>query len=118
MKNRNMISLIIALNLTFTACESNQTSQANTEINEQTEVWENGISTITGIISKVTPEKDGQTIVLTNNEGVKYTAVVSIPNLGENAGQYRQFKAGENISFRGNLFENNRMIVREVLEMK
>jgi|SRR5690606_8770071 len=121
MKNNKMISLIIALNLVFTACESNQTPQANTEINGHTEVWENGVSTVKGVISKVTPEKDGQTIELTTDKGVKYTAVVSIPNLRENASQYRKFEVGESIGFKGEFFklgEENRMVVREVLEMK
>jgi hypothetical protein len=100
----------------FFSCKSNQTTDTNQP--ETTEVWENGLTNITGVISKVTPEKDGQTVMLTNNKGIEYTAIVSIPNLGKNAAQYRQFKVGENVGFRGNLVENQRMIVREVLEMK
>lgn len=101
------------------SCEANK---QNTETSETTaenqEVWTEDTTTITGTIASVTQEKDGQTIVLFNNKGVEYTAVISIPNLGENAAQYREFKVGEEIGFRGNLIENQRMVVREVLETK
>ena len=104
------------------SCEANKQNTEATESGEMTstqnEVWTEGITTITGTISNVIQEKDGQTIVLYNNKGIEYTAVISIPNLGENAAQYRQFEVGEEIGFRGNLIENQRMVVREVLEMR
>ena len=101
------------------SCEANkQNAETSETTTENQEVWTEDTTTITGTISSVTQEKDGQTIVLFNNKGVEYTAVISIPNLGQNAAQYRQFKVGEEIGFRGNLIENQRMVVREVLEMK
>ena len=104
------------------SCEAHKQNAETTESGEMTstqnEVWTEGITTITGTISNVIQEKDGQTIVLYNNKGIEYTAIISIPNLGENAPQYRQFEVGEEIGFRGNLIENQRMVVREVLEMK
>lgn len=104
------------------SCEAHKQNTEATESSEMTstqnEVWTEGITTITGTISNVIQEKDGQTIVLDNNKGIEYTAVISIPNLGENAAQYRQFEVGEEIGFRGNLIENQRMVVREVLEMR
>ncbi len=116
MKNTGFTILITSVILALSSCNTNKTPQATAEATG--EVWAEGITTITGTISSVTPEKDGQTIVLTNNKGIEYTAVISIPNLGENAAQYRQFKVGENVGFRGNLIENQRMVVREVLEMR
>lgn len=107
-----VFSLIFALN----SCKTNNVSQENSEAGS--EVWAEGISTISGTISEVIQEKDGQTITLYNNKGVKYTAVISIPNLGENHSQYRKFNVGEMVNFKGNLIENQRMVVREVLEMK
>ncbi len=101
------------------SCEANKQNAETTETTtSESQVWTEGITTITGTISSVTQEKDGQTVVLTNNKGIEYTAVISIPNLGENAAQYREFKVGEEIGFRGNLIENQRMAVREVLEMR
>lgn len=117
------LSILITLLLTFSmlnlSCEANKKNAETSETSaENQEVWTEDLTTITGTISSVIQEKDGQTIVLFNNKGVEYTAVFSIPNLGENAAQYRQFKVGEEIGFRGNLIENQRMVVREVLEMK
>ena len=101
------------------SCEANKNNSETAETTtENSEVWTEGITTITGTISKVTQEKDGQTILLSNNKGIEYTAVISIPNLGENANQYRKFEVGEAVGFKGNLIENQRMVVREVLEMK
>jgi len=80
------------------------------------EIWEEGISTLTGVITNVVQEKDGQTITLKARDGKDYSCVVSIPNLRENYEQYRVFKEGENITFRGNLLNGNRMTVREVIE--
>lgn len=116
MKNTGFAILLLGFIITFNSCETRKTTQATQEA--QTEVWTEGLTNITGTISSVTQEKDGQTIKLTNNKGIEYTAVVSIPNLGENASQYRKFQVGEHIGFRGNLIENQRMIVREILEMK
>src|SRR5690606_37573888 len=108
-----------AFTLGLTACESNKIQNETEETNG--EVWENGTATISGVISEITQEKDGQTIKLTNNKGVNYTAVVSISNLKENASQYRKFEVGESVSFKGEFFklgEENRMVVREVLETR
>jgi len=116
MKNTGIFILMLSFILIISSCNTNKTNQATEEASS--EVWTEGITTITGIISSVTQEKDGQTIVLTNNKGIEYTAIISIPNLGENASQYRKFEAGENVGFRGNLIENQRMVVREVLEMQ
>ncbi len=118
MKKLNLLVVILVLLATITACKTNNISQENNHTTPESEVWEEGITRITGIISKVTQEKDGQTIMLTNNKGIEYTAVISIPNLGENHAQYRKFEVGEEIGFKGNLIENQRMVVREVLEMK
>lgn len=115
MKNTVLSILALGFILTLNACNANKTTQATETSNE---VWAEGITTITGIISNVIQEKDGQTIMLTNNKGIEYTAVVSTANLGDNAAQYREFKVGESIGFRGNLIENQRMVVREVLESK
>lgn len=113
---------ISAFTIGLISCEANKKNAESTETAETTtsesEVLADGITTITGTISSVTPEKDGQTIVLTNNKGITYTAVISIPNLRENATQYRKFEVGETVGFKGNLLDNQRMVVREVLEMK
>ena len=101
---------------TFYSCQTNKTSTNDNAA--ETELWEQGISMVTGEITGVKQEKDGQTIRLRDNKGTEYTAVISIPNLGDKAGQYREFKVGETISFKGNLNPDNRMVVREVLEMK
>ena len=114
MKNTGFTILISCFILALNACNTNKANQPTTE--SPGEIWAEGITTITGTISNVIREKDGQTITLTNNKGIEYTAVISISNLGENAAQYREFKAGERVGFRGNLIENQRMVVREVLE--
>ncbi len=122
MKSILFISILIAFSTLQISCEANKPNAETAETTETTtsenEVWTEGITTITGTISSVTQEKDGQTIILFNNKGVEYIAVISIPNLGENAAQYREFKVGENVGFKGNLIENQRMVVREVLETK
>ena len=107
------------------ACSSNKGAQTSNngvvmstgETASSTEVWDEGLSIITGTISSVETNKDGQTLVLYNNKGIKYTAVVSTANLGDNAFQYRTFKIGENVAFKGNLLDNQRVIVREILAM-
>lgn len=98
------------------SCKSSKVSQTTESSN--TEVWTKGITTISGKIAKVTQEKDGQTVILHNNKGIEYTAVVSISNLKDNASQYRTFVAGESVVFKGNLIENQRMVVREILAMQ
>ena len=104
------------------ACEANKTTTdtPNPEIsaNASTEVWEQGIQQISGTITKVTPEKDGQTIHLVNNKGIEYTAVISIPNLGDNDAQYRKFNIGEQVTFKGEFVMDKHMAVREVLEVQ
>lgn len=112
---RNPVFIIVLfLFMAMISCK-NSVPRENTQTSE---IWEEGISMITGVITDVKEEKDGQTIRLTDKKGIEYTAVISIPNLRENAGQYREFKVGETISFKGNLNPDNRMIVREVLEMR
>ncbi len=122
MKPILFISILTAFSTLQISCEANKPNAETAETTETTtsenEVWTEGITTITGTISSVNQEKDGQTIILFNNKGVEYTAVISIPNLGENAAQYRKFEVGENVGFKGNLIENQRMVVREVLETK
>ena len=116
MKKVAIPTLMFSLIMSISACNTNKTGQEPETTSS--EVWAEGITTITGTITSVTPEKDGQTIELTNNKGVKYTAVVSIPNLRENASQYRKFEVGETVGFKGNLLDNQRMVVREILETR
>ena len=116
MRKSGYFLLILGFATSFISCKTNNPAQENQTA--QSEIWAEGMTTITGTISSVTEEKDGQTIMLTNNKGIEYTAVVSIPNLGKNAAQYRKFEVGESVGFRGNLIENQRMVVREVLEMR
>lgn len=80
------------------------------------QIWSEGISTLTGTIKKVNPEKDGQTLILITNNQVESELIVSIANLGENKNQYRIFEVGEYLTFKGNLLENGIFIVREILE--
>lgn len=114
---KKSIFILSALAFMTTSCKTSKVTEAS-ETTETTEVWEGGTMTITGVISDVKQEKDGQTITLTNTKGITYTAVISIPNLGENHAQYRKFAPGETVSFKGDLFESQRLIVREVLEMR
>lgn len=120
MKKVTIIISFFAFLSIIISCTTNKIVE-ETEDNTTNEVWENGVSVISGIISEVKQEKDGQTIKLTNNKGINYTAVISIPNLGENHGQYRKFEVGESVMFRGETFQvgqETRMVVREVLEMR
>ena len=116
MKNSVFALAILTVILSITACKTNKMAAETT--GTTTEVWEGGTMAISGKISDVKQEKDGQTITLTNSKGITYTAVISIPNLGENHTQYRKFQVGEEVSFKGELFENQRLIVREVLELR
>lgn len=115
MKNSYQFFLSLIFIFGIVSCKNSAPEHNNTQTPE---IWEEGISTITGLITEVKQEKDGQTIRLADNKGTEYTAVISIPNLRENAGQYREFKVGERISFKGNLSPDKRMVVREVLEMR
>ena len=125
MKNSRIIAGLLIIGMGIYACSSNKAGQttnngemmAASETTSGAEVWEEGLSVITGTISSVETNKDGQTLVLYNNKGIKYTAVVSTANLGDNAFQYRTFKIGENVAFKGNLLDNQRVIVREILAM-
>ena len=109
---RLIISVLILNVLFLSSCHIRKIDKTQT-------VWEQGISTINGKIESVKQEKDGQTIQFKTNEGESYVVVVSIPNLGENAHQYREFKVGEEIGFQGetlSLDNQKRMIVRSILE--
>lgn len=97
------------------SCESVKDTAQNQD-GSTPEIWEEGITTLTGTITNVVQEKDGQTITLKAKDGIDYSCVISIPNLGKNHKQYREFRKGESITFRGNLSNDNRMTVREVLE--
>lgn len=97
------------------SCETVKNA-GQTQNGPEPEIWEEGISTLSGIITKVVQEKDGQTVTLKTGGGIEYICVISVPNLGDDHGRYREFKPGENITFRGNLSTKNRMTVREVLE--
>lgn len=112
MKNPIYKILSVFIILFMLSCTTTK-SKNDTTINE---VWEEGISTLTGTITKVTPEKDGQSLVLTIPNQIEYNLIVSIPNLGENAVHYRTFRIGEYLTFKGNLGKDNTMIVREILE--
>ncbi len=119
MKFPLFITILASAIIFLISCEANKkTTEVTETTTSENEVWEEGITSITGTISSVKQEKDGQTIVLHNNKGVEYTAVISIPNLGDNAAQYRKFEAGETVTFKGNLIENQRMVVREILETR
>ena len=114
MKNPIYKILSVFIVLFMLSCTTNK---SNTELSNN-EVWEEGISTLTGTITKVTPEKDGQSLVLMTQQKIEYNLIVSIPNLGENAAQYRNFRIGDYLTFKGNLGKDNTMIVREILETK
>lgn len=119
MKKLSFLLAICVGVLAITSCKTSKITEGSE--GSASEVWENSSSVISGIISEVTQEKDGQTIKLTNNKGISYTAVISIPNLGENHAQYRKFAPGEKVIFKGETFqmgEETRMIVREVLETR
>lgn len=116
MKKSILLIGLGTLVLSAFSCKSSKVSQATESSN--TEVWTKGITTISGKIAKVTQEKDGQTVILYNNKGIEYTAVVSISNLKDNANQYRTFVVGESVMFKGYLIENQRMVVREILAMQ
>ena len=114
MKKQLLKILSVFIVLISLSCTVNNSSNESSN----TEVWEEGISTLTGTITKVTPEKDGQSLVLMTQHQIEYNLIVSIPNLGDNAAQYRKFEVGEYISFKGNLLDNRTLIVREVLETR
>lgn len=116
MKKSIFILAVLSFLFTVTSCKTNKMTTETTETT--TEAWEGGMMTVSGIISDVKQEKDGQTITVTNTKGITYTAVISIPNLGENHAQYRKFEIGESVSLKGELFENQRLIVREVLDLR
>jgi hypothetical protein len=70
---------------------------------------------VSGQITDVKAEKDGQTISLTDQNGTELKVLLSIPNLRQNADQYREFKVHEFITFKGEYVSDQRMIVRELV---
>lgn len=107
-------SFLTIIVFAFTSCNAKP-------IEVKSEVWEHGIVTINGKIETVVQEKDGQTIRLNSHDGETYFIVVSVSNLGENAHQYREFKVGEEIGFRGEVLvvdDQIRLIAKQVLEYR
>lgn len=108
MKN---IFIVLIFGIFAFSCNSSKTA-----MNTQDQIWESGISMLTGEIIAVKDQKTSQEIVLKTADGTTYNCLVSTVDLQENQHQYRVFKTGENISFKGNLSSDNQMIVREILE--
>lgn len=100
--------------LLFFSCSTNKENAEN----NSSQVWAEGIQTLSGTITKVNQEKDGQSLILTNKNQMNFDVIVSIPNLNENANQYRQFEVGEFVTFKGNQLEGGTFIVREILETR
>lgn len=116
MRGSIFISVLLVSGMVIISCTSKMGVQTSGEI-KSNEVWEEGLSIVTGTISVIEQNKDGQNLILYNNKGIKYTAIVNPTNLGNNAFQYRSFKVGESVGFKGNLLENQQLIVREILAM-
>lgn len=107
--------LLIGFMTIFWACETQKTTQNPMEANTTEVNYEENFM-ISGNVIEVKQEKDGQTLKVINNKGVEYTAILSIPNLKENASQYRKYEIGEYVQFQGDLHENQVLIVREVVK--
>lgn len=111
MKFNTFSIALILFGLSLIACQQNSINN-----NSSKEIWAEGIQTISGKIIDVEAAKDGQIIKLKTSNNEIFTAIVSIPNLGDKANQYRTFKVGEPITFKGNRDEKFHFVVREILE--
>lgn len=111
---KNLFLLIIVFSISF-SCKTRK-NQTTTETSAQNEVWEHGTYTVTGQVKSVILENNSQKILLKSKEGKEYTCVVSITGLEKNSNQYRLYKVGETITFRGEMLAANQMLVRQVLE--
>lgn len=68
-------------------------------------------------IISVTPETDGNTVVVRDESGKLYTAVISIPNLGQNSNfNFDHLQAGNRMIVSGEVWslgEETRLTVRD-----
>lgn len=78
---------------------------------------QNALQAITGKVEQVTFGKDGYTAKLTTASKEVYFATISHANLRENAGQYREVKAGDTVEIKGEVWkmgEETHVTVREL----
>jgi hypothetical protein len=88
-----------------------------TPIEATQDTTQNALQTITGKVEQVTFGKDGYTAKLTTASKEVYFATISHANLRENAGQYREVKAGDSIEIKGEVWkmgEETHVTVREL----
>lgn len=114
---KNLI-IILSLGIFFSCDNLRKDELPEPEIENPAEnppIQEEQLTLVSGTISDVKPEKDGQTISLTDQNGTEIKALISIPNLRENGNQYREFKVNEFITFKGEYVSDQRMVVREVV---
>ena len=60
---------------------------------------------ISGIVKSISYGDDGYTAEIITDDGDKYVATISIPNLGKNHEKYKNYKNGERIIIIGELWE-------------
>lgn len=115
MKLKYYLSFFCGLFLIL-SCETTKDLSSNSSQPQQG-VWEGGITQITGEVISVVEDKDGQALVLKDQNGAEQRIRVNELNLGERASQYRQFRVGETISLRGIFNQNGELQVTEILEL-
>ncbi|UZR97662.1 hypothetical protein [Chondrinema litorale] len=103
--------LIISLGiLAIAACQPNTNRPVEEVVNED--------EFITGKVKEVKNGKDGYTAKLLTNSDEVYYATISIPNLHENAYQYKILEVGDKVSVKGEIWENGGQKYITVRELK
>src|SRR5690606_4374923 len=108
------LALLIGIAL-FVSCNETKKEELPEETIDQTSnlpaVSDEKLTLVSGTIKEVKQEKDGQTISLIDQNGTEIIAVISIPNLRDNADQYRSFQANDFITFKGEYVSDQRMVI-------
>lgn len=111
---KTKIALTFAVLFLLVNCKIQKTENF---YNESKEVWEEGISMLTGTVTEIrAKEKNSQRFILTDKNQVEYELILTVEDLNATSSQYREIRIGEYLSFKGNLNQNKKMIVREILE--
>lgn len=73
---------------------------------------------ITGEVQEIQQGRDGYTAKISTDNHQVYYATISIPNLGENAHQFRKVEVDETISIKGDVWKMNEEMHVTVRELK
>lgn len=103
---------ILCIASTFACTNENTSNPVQTNTTQQEK-------TITGTVGYIRSGKDGYTTTIRTDKGETYTALVSIPNIG-NKEDYTRFKVGDLVTVSGEIWQNDnqqQLTVRKIINV-